>query len=345
MEKKIFALKFEQNERELLMFSIPAKDLVKISYFNPREIDRDTGIQRGFVPKRSKEIAKYIDSEEAVLANNIIINFELEKLGLNLEDVYNDRNKVLDLGKMIEKANSLKNVDEKLKGKIGFVIDGQHRLRAFDYTEKKDFPLVVTALINLSLAEIAEIFVKINYYQKPVNKSLALDLLGISQDIFPQYYKLHKIVKILNEDIESPFYNNIRMLGIGKGFISQASIIGAIEKYKIEKTLKELGVTPNEKVLYDVVWNFFGAVSNVFKGYWGEGKFLSKTIGIRALIGLMNDMLKRFGREKIEFSSKEIEKHLKKIKPSVLEEAAKEGWGGEKGVKTLYDRLKKQLEG
>lgn len=343
MEGKIPALKISQNERDMLLFSVPAKLLKEISYFNPREFDREKGIQRPYQLWRSKEIAKYIDSEDSVLPNDIIINLELERLGLTMEEVYDGTTHTLDLKKMIKKANDLQDTNKQLKGKIAFVIDGQHRLRAFEYTEK-DIPLVIAALVNLSLAEVAEIFVKINYYQKPVNKSLVLDLLGISQDVFPQYYKLHEVVKRLNEDIESPFYSNIKMLGIGKGFISQASIISAIEKYKIEKVLEDLQVEPTKDILYNVIWNFFTAVEEVFDTHWGEKRFLSKTIGIRSLFLLMQDMLVIIASEGRKFCVEEVRDRLGKIDKKLFESPEVIGLGGEKGVKLLYQKLKEQLE-
>lgn len=345
MDGEIPALKIRQNERDILLFSMSAEELIRISYFNPRDVDREAGIQRPYQRRRSKEIAKYLDTEDAVLANDIIINLQLDKLDLTLEDVYNEKNKTLNLGKMAKRAKNLPEPNEELKGKFAFVIDGQHRLRAFEFTQKKDFPLIVAALINLSLAEVAEIFVKINYYQKPVNKSVVFDLLGISEDIFPQYYKLHKVVRKLNEeDIESPFYGKIKMLGIGRGFISQASIINAIEKYKIEETLKELGIDPDDKVLYNVIWNFFKAVTQVFKDYWGENKFLSKTIAIRAFFLIMKDTLKTFASQDKEFSVQEISNYLSKIDKKLFESPDILGLGGEKGVKMLYEKLKEHLE-
>ena len=344
MPNKILALKFEQNERDILLFSIPAKDLINISYFNPHEKDRETGIQRPYDKRRSKEIATYIDSDGAVLANNIIINFELEKLGLSLPDVYDEEKHLLDIARITKEANNGTRMVRELVGKAAFVIDGQHRLRAFDYTRKRHFPLVVTALVDLSLAEIAEIFVKINYYQKPVNKSLVLDLLGISPEIFPRYYVLHNAVNKLNDDFESPFYGKIRMLGIGRGFISQASIIGAIEQYKIDKVLRNVGTEPTEEEWYDIIWNFFKAVSFVFRDFWGEGRFLSKTVGIRALIRLMGDVLVEFNSKRKEFSKSNVQKLLGKIDKEVLVSADKEGLVGEKGVRIFYDKLKAGLK-
>lgn len=340
MHDMVAAIKIIQNEKPLLIFSIPAKELIDISYFNPRELDREKGLQREFKPTRSKDIANYINSEEAVLANDIIINLELDRYGLGLDEVYDDKSGQLNLA-ILRKATQ----EESNGKKISFVIDGQHRLRAFSFTktEKKNFPLIVVALINLSLAEVAELFVKINYYQKPVNKSLVFDLLGISERIFPQYYVLHNVVKLLNEDIASPFYGRIKMLGLGKGYISQATLVTAIEKYKIEKVLEENGINPEEKVLYNVIWNFFKAVEETFSTYWGETKFLSKTVGIRALFAVLSKVLKKAIEEHKKFSVEYVNSVLKNIDQSIFEKPGITEMGGEKGVRSLSIEMTRGL--
>lgn len=331
MANQISAIMIEQNERPILIFTIPANDLLSISYFNPHELDREKGIQRPYKQERSREIAEYINSDESVLANNIIINLELEKNGLSLEEIYDKQTGMLNLEILRSPLDR--------QNKVAFVIDGQHRLRAFNFTNKKDFPLVISALIDLSLAEVAELFVKINYYQKPVNKSLVLDLLGISGKIFPQYFKLHKIVDKLDTDIASPFYGNIKMLGLGKGYISQASIITSIERYKLEKILESAKITASEEVLYNVIWNFFKAVEKTFPLYWGSGKLLSKTIGIRALFIVLGHVLSKAIKAKIVFSVSNIELELKKIDQSIFRNQDIAGFGGEKGVRQLSEKM------
>jgi len=339
MSEWIPALRFEQNENILLLFNISAGDLKKISYFNTRDIDREDGLQRRFDNKRSKAIAEFIKTDNAILANNIIINLELEKNKLKLKDIFKD-NKI-NIGKLKKMVLSKKTNSE--HHKIAFVVDGQHRLRAFEQVEKDSFDVPVSALIDLSLAESAELFVQINYNQKPVNKSHVFDLLGISEKIFPKYYLLHKAVTLLQENSSSPFYNKIKMLGVGKGFISQASLITALEKYKIQKTIEDGLTVCSEEDLYDVMWHFFDAVEKSFPEYWGEKKLLSKTVGIRALIRILNDMLTFTFKKDHEFSSDFVKKKFRKIESDFFDNEKLENLVGEKGVSILYSALKKEL--
>lgn len=328
----IDTIKINQKERPILIFTLPANDLRAIAYYNQREVDRKDGIQREFKQLRSKEIAEYLEEDDAVLANNIIINLELEKNGFAFEDIYDEANKKLNIGLLIRKSRR----DHK---KTAFVIDGQHRLRAFEFSNQNSFPLVISAMIDLSLAEVAEIFVKINYYQKPVNKSLVLDLLGISKKMFPDYFILHNVVEKLNNDMASPFYGNIKMLGTGKGYVSQASLISAIEKYKIREKLKAIDITPTEDVLYNLIWNYFEAVKETFAEFWGEKKILSKNIGIRAMFNVMESVLQKTISKKQEFSPSNISVYLKKIDKDIFSNPDSTAFGGEKGVKHLSNKI------
>jgi DGQHR domain-containing protein len=336
VKKKVPAILVRQKDRNLLVFSIEANELLNMCYFNPREIDREKGIQRNHKVLRSKQIAKFIDSEAACLANNIIINFELAALGLKLEDVYSTIDHTLNIEELKSRANICKGKRPvPLRGKCAFVIDGQHRLRAFKYAKNVHFPLIVTALIDRSLAEVAELFIQINYNQKPINKSLAYDLLGISGKIFPEYQELHDLVKRLNNEVDSPFYSRVKMLGVGKGVVSQASLITAIEKYRVRETLTEiLGIKPTVEVLYNVIWQFFSSVSTVFHIEWAIGGKLSRTIGTRALFLVMIDLLKLFHEKGREFSAAELAQDLRNVNISKIFQQ-KGGFGGEKGVKEL----------
>lgn len=301
--KLIPAVKISQGERDILLFGLPAKFLREICYFNPNN-------SPCLDISRSREIAKYVASEEdAILADNVIVNIELERFNLTLDDVF--YNNQLDLKKIIEAESKIKPAHPALKGKIAFVIEGQEKLKAFESIDK-DIPLVVTATVNLSLAEVVELFMKSNPRRSLI--TMVFDGLGITKEVFPQYFRLFKITERLNKDIESPFYDSIGVAGFGmkRGFISQAAIITAIEKSEIEKTIKELGLSRKD-VLYDVIWNFFKAVQKEFKTAWGKDGFLTKPNAIRALFFLMNDALVEIVSNNREFSVEEIQKYLRKI--------------------------------
>lgn len=337
------AILFEQGDRPLLLFSLPASDLLALSYFNTREIDRQSGVQRGFASARSRQIADFIAEPDSCLANNIIVNLELASIGLSLADAYHSDTRSLDLRVIRECAGRDTSRPEPVRGKCAFVVDGQHRLRAFDYSERKDFPLAITALVDLSLAEVAELFVQINYNQKPVNKSLVFDLLGLSPDMFPGCRELHDVVERLNEDPESPLYRRIKMLGVGEGTVSQASLITAIEKYRVRERLGDiLGATLTPSNLYDIIWNFFTGVSTAYETLWDERGRLCRTIATRALILVMVEVVKSYHDRGRAFTADHVAEDMGSVDISgILERAL--AFGGERGVTELAKLILRSL--
>ncbi|OPY67788.1 MAG: hypothetical protein A4E57_02107 [Syntrophorhabdaceae bacterium PtaU1.Bin034] len=314
---EVEAIKIVQDEdKPFYLFSMKAEDLLSIAYFVAREIDRETGIQRSYNESRGKEIAEYIDSEGAVLANNIIVSFKGEY-------VQYEREKLL-----------IRRVPH-----AAFVVDGQHRLRAFTRASKKDFPLPVSGLIDLSWAEIAELFVKINYYQKPVNKSLVYDLLGIDPGLFPDYEEAHYVTKKLNETVGSPWFGRIKMLGIGKGTITQATFISALSANKILDGVLN-GVDRDTKVL--ILYNYFNAVKELFPNHWSERSgVLWKSLGVHALFRLFPGVFNSVASRHSSFKISDIVDHLR---PLCSIDLTPTGWtatlGGMKGVRRLYEEMK-----
>jgi len=284
-----------QNEKTILIFPIQVKELLDISYFNSEAV------------KLNKNILEFIESEN-IIPNSIIINLELKKFGIKLNEIYDNNFNSLDLQKIINISKNLADIPDELKGKIAFVIYGQHILKAFEYT-KKDLPLMVTAIVDLNIAEAIEIFTRIN--STYMSESSILDFLGVTEHIFPEYFKFHRIIQKLNEeDIESPFYQNIKMLGIGKGLITEADIYTAVKKYKIEEKLKQIGIEPDEETLYNVIWNFFKAVQKEYPNFWNKKVLFSKA-RIRILFTHMGILLNYFNVNKIVYNVENIQNYLK----------------------------------
>jgi DGQHR domain-containing protein len=307
-------------DKPFYLFSIKAQDLIDIAYFTPREIDRETGIQRPYSESRGREIAEYLDSEGALLANNVIVSLD------GSHATYSD-------GKLTITR----------RPNVAFVIDGQHRLRAFANATKPDFPLAVSGFIDLSLADITDLFVKINYYQKPVNKSLVYDLLGIKPDLFPEYAEAHRVTEQLNDTVGSPWFGRIKMLGVGKGIITQATFINGLSTNKIlDQVLK--GIDSDTKVL--ILSNYFAAIRVLFPAQWGSRpSVLLKSLGVHALFKLFPDVFGTLTSRHRSFKTSDIVEHLRPLQEMDLEPS---GWiaslGGMKGVKRLYEEMKAAIE-
>lgn len=98
------------------------------------------------------------------------------------------------------------------------VIDGQHRLNAFKYTDANclDIELVCSIFVDLPNPYQAYLFATINGNQKRVDKSLALELFGFDVDNEPQNtWSPEKlavyITRRFNFTKESPLYQKIKL--------------------------------------------------------------------------------------------------------------------------------------
>ena len=243
-----------QPPRSFYQFSISAQALRRLSGVYRRTMDRDRGtsdlgIQRRHEPKRSAEIARFVKygypwsvlsatkrqqpdfadlRQPGWLPTAILINIltaDDERQGNRVAEgdlvtVRHDHDmhrvvlpRGLDSGDW--KYNTVPPIE---------VIDGQHRLWAFDEAALNgSFDLPVVAFVGLDLSWQAYLFYTINIKPKKINPSLAFDLYPLLRTETwlekiegPKVYResrAQEIVDILWAHEESPWYRRINMLG------------------------------------------------------------------------------------------------------------------------------------
>lgn len=201
-----------------------------------------------------------------------------------------------------------------------FVVDGQHRLAAMNslYEEVRDkgdeescnifhylmnYKFNCSILINYDLWEQARIFADVNFKQKRVNKSLYYEIYGSQYFENPSdwgknyVYVAHNLVDFMNKFEYSPLKGGIRMLGTGKGYVSQAFMVEALLKsISMPRGIWYFDYTTNlTKETYrhmsTELVSFFTVIKNLLGDMWPDsGKhksILMKTTGIGAMIRLM----------------------------------------------------------
>ena len=207
-----------------------------------------------------------------------------------------------------------------------YIVDGQHRLMAMrllyqnlkrlispdsdikyllDYLENYKFSC--TVLVNFDVWEQGQVFVNVNFKQKPVNKSLYYDVFGaeyVENDdrnnlLRNKIFLCHEITRFMNSNPNSPFYKKIKMLGTGHGYISQSFLVEALLPHFKPSGIwyfDPMSKDSSQKVL-DVcnseLFNYFYTVSKCFDKYWGkdqDGKvhFICKTTGVGAFTRLLS---------------------------------------------------------
>src|ERR1700738_2023269 len=108
------------------------------------------------------------------------------------------------------------------------VLDGQHRLLALHALTQagENLGIEVPAVLfdRLDARQIVELFVTINAKHTRLNPSHIVSLAGRKLYPDPNQAMAHDVIRSLNEDETSPLAGEIKMLGTGRGRVSQAPL-------------------------------------------------------------------------------------------------------------------------
>lgn len=316
----------EKSQKLILQANIPFLELYRNAIFSymsdpsddPYDEDEKTPrnefYQRRVDDNRVKVIKKYI--KESILSEKkgqrVAVVFPTAMLLATSSYSENE----LKVGDVYEKESVIE------EGENLYIVDGQHRLYSMkslyndlkcglfrteedDYIIKylESYKFNCNILLNYDLWEQAQVFAEVNFNQKKVSTSLYYSIYGMNYSPDPSDWKrnylyiTHQLVKVLNTHELSPMKGFVRMLGMGKGFISQAFI--ADNLMKSIKTPKgiwyvdpyNMSQPPVYRYMTVELLTYFNAVSSVFKEYWpknGEqNSIICKTTGIGALLRLM----------------------------------------------------------
>ena len=275
------------------LFSIDARVLKKLADVHRRKADKpreeDKHVQRNLNESRIDEINSYIEGgfPWSTLTANEKISYENQKLKMpgflptaiiaNFIGPGEKRN-----NRVINDADVLKITDEKTSSatlnipeqifsddwdpelKPIEIIDGQHRLWAFDENEplSGNFELPVVAYYNLDRAWQAYLFYTINIKPVKINTSLGYDLYPLlrtqewlenSKEGLLAYRETRsqEIVEALWSYPESPWFKRINMIGESGGpTMSQAAFVRTLSNSFFKKTKGLFSSNlPNKEVL------------------------------------------------------------------------------------------------
>lgn len=302
-------LKVRQPIGDFFIASIPAKELVEITYSDvrrlaseERDIEKYLGIQRPVNPARIKDLKKYLEAPDSTFPTAVILAVdercaeyhELDSgFGCLTLSEYIPEDGVEDDGIPISK--------------LAKVLDGQHRIAAFldennnwefEFEEERDFDLNVAIFVGADIPDQANIFATVNLAQTKVSKNLVYDLTSLAKTRNP-YKTCHNIAVILDGQERSPFYKRIKRLGTatpGRTVepITQAAFVESLVRFiskdpvsdrnslvdgkalsKADK--KQLCATPfrnlfienKELDIAEIIYNFFKAVERKWPNSWG----------------------------------------------------------------------------
>ncbi len=177
---EITAIKITQSLGVFYIAKIKACDLLKKSTSLIARYDEDgklRGNQRKLDEKKLKSIANFLASDDMCFPTSIIVAANIDKKGQIIEKE-EERWRITELD--AEKDIYGVEIPESTETSA-LIIDGQHRLNAFKYVDDSklmETELLCSIFFDLPTPYQAYLFATINGNQKPVDKSLSLDLFG-----------------------------------------------------------------------------------------------------------------------------------------------------------------------
>jgi DGQHR domain-containing protein len=181
--------------------------------------------------------------------------------------------------------------------------DGQHRLLALhaDIDRFEDQAFTVPAVVFDRLPEdhVVQMFVTINAKHTRLNPSHLVSLSGRQLYKDDDLAAAHDVVRLLNDREDSPLHGQIKLLGIGKGRVAQASLAQELKKLFESDTFGGRRKTQrfrNEARRFFLT--YFKQVALVFGGAWSGRKYsIKKATALRAFIRVVPDVVRRLDQE------------------------------------------------
>jgi DGQHR domain-containing protein len=182
-------------------------------------------------------------------------------------------------------------------------IDGQHRLLALhadiDRFEGEDFAVPAIIFDRLPEDHVVQMFVTINAKHTRLNASHLVSLSGRQLYRDEALATGHDVVRALNDREDSPLYDEIKLLGVGRGRVAQAPLAQELKKLFAPDGVfngRRSGDAPEDAKKFFV--NYFKQIALVFGGAWNGRKYsIRSAAALRAFIRVAPDVIRRLDQE------------------------------------------------
>jgi DGQHR domain-containing protein len=182
-------------------------------------------------------------------------------------------------------------------------IDGQHRLLALhadiDRFQGEDFSVPAIIFDRLPEDHVVQMFVTINAKHTRLNASHLVSLSGRQLYRDEALATAHDVVRALNDREDSPLYDEIKLLGVGRGRVAQAPLAQELKKLFIGDAFtggrKSVDVHEDAKKFFV---NYFKQIALVFGGAWNGRKYsIRSASALRAFVRVAPDVVRRLDQE------------------------------------------------
>ncbi|MCU0834304.1 MAG: DGQHR domain-containing protein [Chromatiaceae bacterium] len=224
----------------------------QIDRIGRREDGSLRGFQRPQVAAHIREIRAYLEGEDAVLPNSVVVAFTR---GVNVAR---------------DGAMARIRIDA-ADGPVAFVVDGQQRLSALADLPHKDFEVFVSGILCENEEELRKQFILINN-TRPLPKPLIYELLP-TVDGLPNRLSSRSdaaaLVERLNYDEASSLHGQIKQHTNPTGVLQDTHMQKLIMASLSDGALRELAATDDgTERSFQLISNFFAAVQIVFAEAW-----------------------------------------------------------------------------
>jgi DGQHR domain-containing protein len=269
------ALRMRQGrDRVLYAFAVDGKrveEFAAVSRIGRDELHRVIGYQRPEVVSHIAEIRAYLESDNPMLPNAVVVAFDptVRFEPHPFSDVPADAPSVA--GELVIPLPI--GPDSR---KPGWIVDGQQRLAAIRESTIAGFPVWVVGFVAASDSEQREQFILVNN-TKPLPKGLVYELLPATEARLPTMLGKRRfpisLLDRLNLDDDSPLKGRIKTPTMPDGLIKDNSLIKMIENSLSDGVLYRLrrdGAVEDSDAMLRVLKAFWSAVGAVFVEAWGK---------------------------------------------------------------------------
>jgi DGQHR domain-containing protein len=242
---------------DVLTFTASAAEILDFAVIDRAGRDNDgslSGFQRPQIASHIRNIRDYLEQDDAVLPNPIVVAF---LGGLTVVDRHDEGHCRVE----IDTSNS----------KPGWVVDGQQRLTALSQTSRGDFQLLVSAVVCRDEAELKRQFVLINS-ARPLPKSLIYELLpsmqGLSRKMGERALAAELTARLNFTEgsaLKGLIHQHTNPDGVVKDTAIQKVIMNSVSDGAMRELLQE---ADGVERCYDLINEFYWAVRDTFPGDW-----------------------------------------------------------------------------
>jgi DGQHR domain-containing protein len=185
-------------------------------------------------------------------------------------------------------------------------IDGQHRLlalhAALDQIGNESFTVPAIIFDQLPEDHIVQMFVTINAKHTRLNASHLVSLSGRQLYRDDNLAAAHDVARALNDREDSPLYQQIKLLGVGRGKVAQAPLAQELKKLFSSDafgTGRRAEDFREESKRFFV--NYLKQVAQVFGAAWNGRKYSIRTApALRAFLRVAPDVIRRLDQERAD---------------------------------------------